>query len=169
MIAWRHGPVVAGGAAAPDSPSRKSLPEPGKLGILSVLALLCVHDGRRTAVPERAGGWDRYVRMVRELPPGRKPDGARRAHGRRRTSRGPAWGKGRAPLGVNLSDTKRRSWRGRYTCSPGDPGPAAAGQGPGTAGQRPGTIGQAPGTVRDQAPSANGQPDALAGLAAGPA
>jgi hypothetical protein len=55
VIAWRHGPVVAGGTAAPDPPPRIPLPEPDKLGIVVVLAPVCIHVGRRAAVPERAG------------------------------------------------------------------------------------------------------------------
>jgi hypothetical protein len=45
VIAWRHCPVVAGCAAAPDPPSRVVTPELLKLGILVVPAATPCHGG----------------------------------------------------------------------------------------------------------------------------
>ncbi len=45
VMAWRHGPVVAGCVAAPDPPLRVLAPEPLKFGILVVPAVVGVHGG----------------------------------------------------------------------------------------------------------------------------
>jgi hypothetical protein len=52
----RHGPVIAGGAAAPDPPLRVLAPEPVKLAILAVPAVAGGHGGRWQAAALRAAG-----------------------------------------------------------------------------------------------------------------
>ena len=60
---WRHCPVIAGCAAAPDPPPRVLAPEPLKFGILVVPAWPGVHGGRREIAGRprccgsRAGAW----------------------------------------------------------------------------------------------------------------
>jgi hypothetical protein len=52
----RHGPVIAGGAAAPDPPLRVLAPEPVKLAILVVPTVADGHGGRWQAAALRAAG-----------------------------------------------------------------------------------------------------------------
>jgi hypothetical protein len=47
VIAWRHRPVITGGAAAPDPPPRILAPEPLKAGVVVAAAVAGVHRGRR--------------------------------------------------------------------------------------------------------------------------
>jgi hypothetical protein len=73
---WRHCPVIAGCAAAPDPPPRVLAPEPLKSGILVVPAWPGVHGGRREVAgrPQccgrRAGAWMAADAM--QLPPSRR-------------------------------------------------------------------------------------------------
>ena len=52
----RHGPVIAGGAAAPDPPLRVLAPEPVKLAILVVPTVADGHGGRWQAAALRVAG-----------------------------------------------------------------------------------------------------------------
>ena len=82
VTARRHGPVIAGCAAAPDPPPRVLAPEPLKLGILAVPAPAGVHGvslqaagGRprgRTWGWGRAGAW--MVRAAVQLLPSPLPE-----------------------------------------------------------------------------------------------
>src|ERR1700719_3639670 len=47
VVRWRHGPVIAGCAAAPDPPPRIEAPERRKFSIPVVPARPGVHGGRR--------------------------------------------------------------------------------------------------------------------------
>ena len=73
VAGWRHCPVIAGCAAAPDPPPRVLAPEPLKFGILVVPAWPGVHGGRREVVGRprccgrRAGAWMAAGAM--QLPP----------------------------------------------------------------------------------------------------
>ena len=59
VTAWRHGPVIAGCAAAPYPPPRVLAPEPLKLGILVVPASAGGHRVSRQAAGGRAPGCGR--------------------------------------------------------------------------------------------------------------
>jgi hypothetical protein len=91
VTAWRHGPVIAGCAAAPDPPLRVLAPEPHELGILAVPAAACGHGKSLQAAGGRPGGrgqgWVRARRTgcamqprpsPRNLPPGSRGSGFRR-------------------------------------------------------------------------------------------
>src|SRR6266567_2986304 len=66
VTGWRHGPVFAGGAAAPDPPLRVLAPEPPEPGILVVPALAGGHGGRwGAAALQGAGGWGPDGRMCK--------------------------------------------------------------------------------------------------------
>src|SRR6266550_3661128 len=68
----RHGPVIAGGAAAPDPPLRVLAPEPVKLAILVVPTVAGGHGGRWQAAALRAAGrWGLAAWAIR-LPPSRR-------------------------------------------------------------------------------------------------
>jgi hypothetical protein len=77
VTAWRHGPVIAGCAAAPDPPPRVLAPEPVKLGILVAPASAGVHGVSLQAAGGRprgrARGWGRagawMVRAAVQLLP----------------------------------------------------------------------------------------------------
>ena len=80
VIRWRHGPVIAGCAAAPDPPPRVLAPERRKSGIPVVLARPGVHGARRQ-VPgtprccgRRTRAW--IAASAMQLPP---PSGIRGA------------------------------------------------------------------------------------------
>ncbi len=78
VTAWRHCPVIAGRAAAPDSPPRVLAPEPLKLSILVVSALAGVHGVSVQAAGGRplccgwgwAGAW--MARCAMRLIPSRR-------------------------------------------------------------------------------------------------
>jgi hypothetical protein len=57
MVAWRHGPVIAGGAPAPDPPVRVLAAEPLKFGALVVPALAGVHGGRQLTAGPACAPW----------------------------------------------------------------------------------------------------------------
>jgi hypothetical protein len=94
VAGWRHCPVIAGCAAAPDSPPRVLAPEPLKFGILVVPAWPGVHGGRREVVGRprccgrRAGAWMAAGAM--QLPPSRWDLRRRRARSPAPESGGPA-------------------------------------------------------------------------------
>jgi hypothetical protein len=75
VTAGRHGPVIAGCAAAPHPPLRVLAREPVKVGILIVPAWASRHGGRRSVAggrlrcwrPGRAGAWMAGFSM--RLPP----------------------------------------------------------------------------------------------------
>jgi hypothetical protein len=87
-------PVIAGCAAAPDSPPRVLAPEPLKFGILVVPAWPGVHGGRREVAGRprccgrRAGAWMAAGAM--QLPPSRWDLRRRRARSPAPESGGPA-------------------------------------------------------------------------------
>ena len=56
VTAWRHGPVIAGCAAAPDPPPRVLAPEPLKPGILVIPASAGVHGVSLQAAGGRPRG-----------------------------------------------------------------------------------------------------------------
>jgi len=78
VTAGRHGPVIAGCAAAPHPPLRVLAREPVKAGILIVPAWAGRHGGRRQAAGERPRCWrpGRPGAWMAGFPCGCLPDGA---------------------------------------------------------------------------------------------
>ena len=132
VVRWRHGPVIAGCAAAPDPPPRVLAPELRKLGIPVVPARPGVHRGQRQVAAgprccrRRARAWMPAGAM--QLPPPGRIRGAGQTKRHRAAARSCI--SGGAPRGVGH---RRRS------------GPAAArrarhqsaGRGPGISSCRP--------------------------------
>jgi hypothetical protein len=95
VVRWRHCPVIAGCAAAPDPPPRVAAPERRKFGIPVVPARPGVHGGRRQAAgrPRRCGRRARAWMAAMRLPPPGGIRGAGQPGIRRRARRSGARGR----------------------------------------------------------------------------
>src|SRR5438034_9458094 len=146
VTAGRHGPVIAGCAAAPHPPLRVLAHEPVKVGILIVPAWAGRHGGRRSAAggrlrcwrPGRAGAWMAGFSM--RLP----PDGAicrvipSQAGGWWRAVRAWPTGAGRDDAAVPPRQPSRVLSGWATGQAPGGAAPAPdSGPGPSREGQRP--------------------------------
>lgn len=127
VVRWRHGPVIAGCAAAPDPPPRVLAPEPRKFGIPVVLARPGVHGGQRQVAARprccgrRARAWMPAGAM--QLPP---PGRIRGAGQTKRHKRQPARLPGSRPLPGRVRVTRPRhspALMHLRRCPPGDGAP----------------------------------------------
>jgi hypothetical protein len=104
MIAWRHGPVIAGGAAAPDPPVRVLAAEPLEFGALVVPALAGVHGGRQLTAGPACAPWMAPDMACAGMPPrggkqaaGGQMGGCAMALPFSRVRYGRAWGRAAQP------------------------------------------------------------------------